>query len=88
MNVSNKICTIFCYYYMYHIVIAGVFFFAVDLSGKIYQTNAALEKENLMFCYECNTMTHGKSCSNFTNKDDYSKYSTKCVGDKKTCMVK
>ncbi|XP_026822497.1 uncharacterized protein LOC113560674 [Rhopalosiphum maidis] len=60
----------------------------VDWSGKIYQTNAALEKENLMFCYECNTMVNGKSCSNFTDKDEYSRFSTKCTGDRKTCMVK
>ncbi|CAI6362629.1 unnamed protein product [Macrosiphum euphorbiae] len=60
----------------------------VDWSGKIYQTNAALEKENLMFCYECNTMVNGKSCSDFTDKEEYLKFSTKCTGDKKTCMVK
>ncbi|KAL4092468.1 hypothetical protein QTP88_026969 [Uroleucon formosanum] len=60
----------------------------VDWSGKIYQTNAALEKENLMFCYECNTMVNGKSCSDFTDKDDYLRFSTKCTGDRKTCMVK
>lgn len=59
----------------------------VDLSGKIYRTDAALEKENLMFCYECNTMVNGKSCSNFTDKEEYSKFSTKCTGDRKTCMV-
>lgn len=62
-------------------------FIAVDLSGKIYQTNAALEKENLMFCYECNTMVNGKSCNNFTDKDEYSRFSKKCTGDQKTCMV-
>lgn len=60
----------------------------VDWSGKIYQTNAALEKENLMFCYECNTMVNGKSCSDFTDKDEYLRFSTKCTGDRKTCMVK
>ncbi|XP_050057275.1 uncharacterized protein LOC114131759 [Aphis gossypii] len=60
----------------------------VDWSGKIYQTNAALEKENLMFCYECNTMVNGKSCSNFTDKEEYSRFSTKCIGDRRTCMVK
>ncbi|KAF0748300.1 Uncharacterized protein FWK35_00022664, partial [Aphis craccivora] len=60
----------------------------LDWSGKIYQTNAALEKENLMFCYECNTMVNGKSCSNFTDKDEYSRFSTKCTGDRKTCMCR
>lgn len=62
-------------------------FVLVDWSGKIYQTNAALEKENLMFCYECNTMVNGKSCSDFTDKDEYLRFSTKCTGDRKTCMV-
>ncbi|XP_050429831.1 uncharacterized protein LOC126838993 [Adelges cooleyi] len=60
----------------------------VDLSGKVYQTSAALEKENHMYCYECNTMVNGNSCSNFTDKDDYIKFSTKCTGDRKVCMVK
>lgn len=59
----------------------------MDLTGKIYQTHAALEKENLMFCYECNTMVNGRSCSNFSDKEDYTKFSTKCTGDNKTCMV-
>jgi len=69
--------------------LTGLFFclIAVDLTGKIYRTDAALEKENLMFCYECNTMVNGKSCSNFTDKDEYSRFSTKCTGDRKTCMV-
>lgn len=62
-------------------------FVTVDLTGKIYQTNAALKEENLMFCYECNTMINGKSCSNFTDKEDFTKFSTKCTGDNKTCMV-
>ncbi|VVC44190.1 Hypothetical protein CINCED_3A012661 [Cinara cedri] len=65
-----------------------VFAHCVDLTGKIYQTNAALKEENLMFCYECNTMVNGKSCSNFTDKEDLTKFSTKCTGDNKTCMVK
>ncbi|XP_050532901.1 uncharacterized protein LOC126900909 isoform X2 [Daktulosphaira vitifoliae] len=65
-----------------------IIFIQCDLSGKIYQTNAALEKENHMYCYECNTMMNGKSCSNFTDKEQYTKYSTKCTGERKTCMVK
>lgn len=50
-----------------------------------HRTQAASERVNNLWCYQCETMEDGERCSNLTG--NYSAFEYKCTGDKRTCMV-
>ncbi|EFN66033.1 hypothetical protein EAG_14529 [Camponotus floridanus] len=60
-----------------------------QLSMKEHRTQAASEKANDLWCYQCFTMDDGEECTNLTNNiGNSSTFRHKCTDDKRMCMVK
>ncbi|CAL1682337.1 unnamed protein product [Lasius platythorax] len=62
---------------------------AGQLSMKEHRTQAASEKANDLWCYQCFTMDDDEKCINLTgNTGNSSTFRHKCTDDKRICMVK
>lgn len=56
---------------------------------KEHRTQAASEKANDLWCYQCFTMDDGEKCINLTgNTGNSSTFRHKCTDDKRICMVR
>ncbi|XP_029167824.1 uncharacterized protein LOC114938181 isoform X2 [Nylanderia fulva] len=71
------------------LLIAMITFTSGQLSMKEHRTQAASEKANDLWCYQCFTMEDGEKCINLTgNTGNSSTFRHKCTDDKRICMVK
>lgn len=62
---------------------------AGQLSSKEHRTQAASEKANDLWCYQCFTMDNDDKCINLTdNTGNSSTFRQKCWDDKRMCMVR
>jgi len=59
-----------------------------QLLSKEHRTNAAAERSNDLWCYQCDSMDDGDRCINLTdNIGNSSTFKHKCINDKRMCMV-
>ncbi|XP_012228480.1 uncharacterized protein [Linepithema humile] len=60
-----------------------------QLMAKEHRTQAASERANDLWCYQCDSMDVGDRCINLTdNIGNGSSFRHKCLNDKRICMVK
>ncbi|XP_014599449.1 PREDICTED: uncharacterized protein LOC106784435 isoform X1 [Polistes canadensis] len=57
-----------------------------QLMTKEHRTNAASERPNNLWCYQCDSMEDGDLCSDLPY--NHSSFIHKCKDDKRICMVK
>ncbi|KAL6433218.1 hypothetical protein ACFW04_006439 [Cataglyphis niger] len=82
MNADVRFVTCF-------LLIALITLTSGQLSSKEHRTQAASEKANDLWCYQCFTMDNDDKCINLTdNTGNSSTFRHKCWDDKRMCMVK
>ncbi|XP_020279666.1 uncharacterized protein LOC109852683 isoform X2 [Pseudomyrmex gracilis] len=67
-----------------------VFFTSGQMMTKQHRTHAATTKTvNDLWCYQCNTLDDGDSCTNLTDPNgNYTNFRYKCEDENRICMVK
>ncbi|XP_037953435.1 uncharacterized protein LOC119683723 isoform X2 [Teleopsis dalmanni] len=58
-----------------------------SLTNAIHRTQAAIERVNDLWCYECDTMDNGTACVDALGSNT-TIYNKKCKGEEFICMVK
>lgn len=61
---------------------------AQSLTSGIHRTQAATERVNDLWCYQCDTMEDGEACSDLLAKNTSTSLIKKCKADEFVCMVK
>ncbi|XP_017888393.1 uncharacterized protein LOC108629937 [Ceratina calcarata] len=75
-----------CITVTYFLIFASIAVINGQLLSTEHRTHAASERVNDLWCYRCDTIEEGEKCINIT--ENYTDFRHKCIGDKRTCMVK